>query len=233
MWQNAAEKYGLSSRSWVQGGFHGAIAILYTKQVQQGTLSIGPALAKFSYTLSGLPVWKDNQKYQALSKTVLDTVPGIRGDYYTALYLFARYQKRTLKSVFEAELNLIIPGTLPTVIASWQPRGSLVHAIRTKCIYEKKRMSFKADIQIPTIAGTNSVGYKNLMLREITGKVEVGYSFKLNGGTIKIVVGYESDWHALNFPMLLKKEQNEEKQKRGTWHAPTFGIRLENFMKSK
>jgi len=224
IWQNAAEKYALSSRSWVQSGFHGAVAVLYTTQIKQGHVSIGPALVKFSYTLSGLPVWHDNQKFQELTKTVLDTVSGARGNYYTAPYLFVRYQKRTARSVFEGELNIIIPGTWPDPVASWQPRGSLVHAIRTKIQFEKKRFSCKTDIQIPTIAGLRSIGYKNLLPREITGKLELGYSFTLTGGTIKIVSGYERDWHALNFPLLLKGQS-------GTWGAPYVGIRFESVMK--
>ncbi len=221
MWTQTTESYFFKSRSWAQYGYHAAFGPLWTEQLgKRSRLSIGPVLAKLSYTPSGVPAWYDNKAYGNLVRSVEDSAVGIRGIYYTSPYLFVLFQRRTTAGrTFEAELNALLPG-LPSAL---QRRETLIHMLRGRVFVERGRWSAKGDIGIPalSLADAHTVRYRDMRLREITGKIEAGYSIPLQKGKLKVLLGFERDWHAYNFPEVL-----QTKKLNGSWSAFYSGIQV-------
>ncbi len=222
MWVNTVNGYTFKSRYWSQFGTHGAIGFVYSKHKKNHQISVGPVIAKVSYIVSGVPYSLENKKYQDFTKAVESSSAGIRGNYYTSPYLFFSFKRKVQKSFLELELNALVPGKWPQIISSWQPKA-LVHVIRNKIIYEKNNFGIKIDIQVPALMESRLGGYKSLFFKELTGKAELHYSFKMTGGKICPILGYERDWHALNYPHLLKGQS-------GTWGSIYLGFRFQSFI---
>jgi hypothetical protein len=170
--------------------------------------------------MNAIPEWYDNTQFHKVRKLATDSVPGIRGNYYSALYLFAIWQKRTRKETIDLEVNLAIPGKFPRQITSWQPRGSLIHAIRLKGLYETKKLSFLVDAQLPSFVKEERKMTYNISPVNATGRIEIGYNMiNMAAGKIKISGGYERDWHAYNFPGVIKQN--------ATWGALYTAIKID------
>lgn len=222
-WGHVNGSYGINSRSWGQSGFHGALGVFYTKRVRHSTFFAGVALNRLSYFLGGMFPGETNEKFQRVTRAAIDTVPGIRGNYYTAPYVFLQLVRKVGTRKLTLELNAVIPGRFPSPINSWQPGGALVHAVRTKVVHENMRNRWTIDAQLPVITTTSTLSYQNMSFSNMTGKLEWGRVLKLTGGSLVLGIGYERDWHALNFPRLLKRSKQC-----GSWGALYVGVVLES-----
>ncbi|MCC6198721.1 hypothetical protein IT401_00700 [Candidatus Nomurabacteria bacterium] len=99
----------------------------------------------------------------------------------------------------------------------------MVHVLRSRIFAEHGRWSVKGDIGIPALSSANGavVRYRDILLRELTGKIEAGYTVPLQKGKLKFLLRFERDWHAYNFPLLLKK-----KGLNGSWSAFYSGVQI-------
>lgn len=226
-WGHVNGSYGINSRSWGQSGFHGAFGLLYVKSSKEHQFYAGLTLTRLSYFLGGMFPGETNEKFQRVTRAAVDTVPGIRGNYYTAPYVFLQWRVQRFQKSTTVELNVLIPGAFPSPINSWQPGGALVHALRTKVIREGS-FRFVFDAQVPVIAKADRVGYSDFSFQNLTGKIEIAKPFRFTGGAVHIGLGYEREWHALNFPLLLASSHQ-----RGSWGAWYVGIVAESVLRSR
>lgn len=227
----ALGKYAMTSRSFAQGFFHGAVGGTYTViRTQSQTLSLGPVWARVAYfpgEYSPTPRGVTNP-FTEFSKEVRDSLPGVRGIYYNALYLFIEWRKRfSEKEKLSIEGNIMVPARFKEPLHSWQPRSALVHVVRLKTKYERNNHMLMLDAALPSITKGRQ-GYAVIAPVHTTGKLEYSYVVKLANGGIRFAAGYERDWHALNFPNLVKHDRE-----RGTWGALYAGVRFEGVLMSK
>lgn len=227
----ALGKYALTSRSFAQGFFHGAAGVTYAiTRTSSDRLVGGLVWARVSYfpgEYSPAPRGVTNP-FTLFSKEVRDSLPGVRGIYYNGIYLYSEWRKRfSDKKSISVESNILLPVQLKEPLHSWQPRSALVHVVRLKSSYVLHKETLMIDIGVPSIT-KGRVAYATVSPVHTTGRVEYNHSIRLSNGALKVALGYERDWHALNFPNLLKHDRF-----RGTWEAWYVGIRFESTVISK
>ncbi|MEJ0001806.1 MAG: hypothetical protein WDN09_01295 [bacterium] len=216
--------YSIESRSLGQSGFHSALGIVYTRKLAGGRLYVGPAWNRISYFLGSVVPGPKNQAFQDVSDAVHEKVSGIRGTYYSTLYLVGQWERNYSenKKLF-LEANVMLPTDLGAPFNTWQPKGTLVHALRVKAKYDTKHWSGLVDLQLPTLLTGKKASYDRIVPGESTGKIEGSYNIPMKPmGKLRFLFGYERDWHALNFPLLLRGTGLT-----GTWGAFYAGIRVD------
>lgn len=212
-----------SSRSYVGGDFHAAIALLYKQQTQRSLFLLGPSWARVHYTTGGVPEDSENHPFFEIRNLAVQERDWVRPVYYNGLYMFASYRMFG-RTQYEFEVNLLVPSKMAAPINSWQPE-SLMHFARVKAIVQHDRLGIKIDAQFANLPDSPYANYKRIRLDQTTGRFEAAYTLRQkqqrSGSSLKLLVGVKRAWHPFNFPTLLAASGRS-----GVFTTPYIGFNI-------